>query len=124
MLVVELKRLHKEAGPAAKFLLPRIDGKLRLKGSQVQIEGAKAKEVKLLLRKFLHHRGLNGYKVLSQSGVLEVFPPQERRPSEREALEGGSGALSPFSPYRTSLSSYIYPNYPPPPQRKYKRAKS
>ncbi len=122
MLTVELKNLHKETGAAASFLQSKIEGKLKIKGTQIQVEGAKAKDVKLLLHKFLHHRGLDGYRVLSQAGILEVHPPEEHRHGGKIGRTEET-SLSPYSPYRSSLSSYIYPNYPPPPQRKYKKGK-
>src|SRR2546425_12697651 len=84
-LTVELKELHDRASEATQFLKSKVEGKMRTKGTQLQIEGAKTKEIKLLLHKFLHHQGLNHYRVLSQSGVLEVTPPEKHvlHPMER-----------------------------------------
>ena len=77
VLTVELKELHDRASEATQFLKSKVEGKMRTKGTQLQIEGAKTKQVKLLLHKFLHHQGLNHYRVLSQSGILEVIPPEK-----------------------------------------------
>src|SRR2546427_11137860 len=70
-LTVELKELHDRASEATQFLKSNLEGKMKTKGTQLQIEGARHKEVKLQLHKFLHHQGLDHYRVLSQSGVLE-----------------------------------------------------
>jgi len=61
-LTVELKELHDRANEATHFLKSKVEGKMKIRGSQVQIEGAKTKQVKLLLHKFLHHQGLNHYR--------------------------------------------------------------
>jgi hypothetical protein len=97
-LTVELKELHDRANEAAQFLKSKVEGKMKIKGSQVQIEGAKTKEVKLLLHKFLHHQGLNHYRVLSQSGVLEITPPEkhEVHPLEREGSPPTAAQTTPY----------------------------
>jgi len=96
--------LHDRASEATQFLKSKVEGKMRTKGTQLQIEGAKTKEVKLLLHKFLHHQGLNHYRVLSQSGVLEVTPPEKHvlHPPEREG--------SP--PTATQTTPYLFPQTP------------
>ena len=104
MLTVELKELHDRASEATQFLKSKVEGKVRAKGTQLQIEGAKTKQVKLLLHKFLHHQGLNHYRVLSQSGVLEVTPPEKHvlRPPE----PGGS------APTAAQTTPYLFPQTP------------
>jgi hypothetical protein len=79
-------------------LKSKVERKMKIKGSQVQIEGAKTKEVKLLLHKFLHHQGLNHYRVLSQSGVLEITPPEkhEVHPPEREGSPPTAAQTTPY----------------------------
>ena len=72
---------------------------MKTKGTQLQIEGAKTKEVKLLLHKFLHHQGLNHYRVLSQSGVLEVTPPPEKRVVHEQGREGSPPTAAQTTPY-------------------------
>src|SRR5436853_7217496 len=98
VLTVELKELHDRASEAAQFLKLKVEGKMRTKGTQLQIEGAKTKQVKLLLHKFLHHQGLNHYRVLSQSGVLEVTPPDKHvlHPPEHE---GSPPTVAQTTPY-------------------------
>src|SRR5437016_14602170 len=113
VLTVELKELHDLANEAAKFLKSKLEGRMKTKGTQVQIEDAKTKQVKLLLHKFLHHQGLNHYRVLSQSGVLEVTPPEkhEAHPQEREG--------SP--PTAAQTTTYYFPQAPAlAPEKKWK----
>src|SRR5207244_10597893 len=98
VLTVELKELRDRASEATQFLKSKVEGKMKTKGTQLQIEGAKTKEVKLLLHKFLHHQGLNHYRVLSQSGVLEVTPPEKHIVHEPERV--GSPQTAPqTTPY-------------------------
>src|SRR5256885_14204705 len=99
VLTVELKELHDRASEATQFLKSKVEGKMRTKGTQLQIEGANTKEVKLLLHKFLHHQGLNHYRVLSQSGVLEVTPPEKHdlgHPLEREGSPPTAAQTTPY----------------------------
>jgi len=98
VLTVELKELNDRASEATQFLKSKVEGKMRTKGTQLQIEGAKTKQVKLLLHKFLHHQGLNHYRVLSQSGVLEITPPEkhEARPPEREGSPPTAAQTTPY----------------------------
>jgi hypothetical protein len=98
VLTIELKELHDRASEAAQFLKSKVEGKMKTKGTQLQIEGAKTKEVKLLLHKFLHHQGLNHYRVLSQSGVLEVTPPEkhEVHPMERVGSPPTTAQTTPY----------------------------
>jgi len=98
VLTVELKELHDRANEASQFLKSKVEGKMKAKGTQLQIEGAKTKQVKLLLHKFLHHQGLNHYRVLSQRGVLEVTPP-EKHEVHPQAREGSPPAAAQSTPY-------------------------
>src|SRR6266567_6486854 len=54
---IEFKRIPKEATQAANFLRDHVQGRVKTRGSQIQVEGAKHRELKLLLHKFLRHRG-------------------------------------------------------------------
>jgi hypothetical protein len=98
VMTVELKELHDRASDATQFLKSKVEGKMRTKGTQLQIEGAKTKEVKLLLHKFLHHQGLNHYRVLSQGGVLEVTPPEKHilHPLERVGSPPTAAQTTPY----------------------------
>jgi hypothetical protein len=98
VLTVELKELHDRANEAAQFLKSKVEGKTKTKGTQLQIEGARHKEVKLQLHKFLHHQGLDHYRVLSQSGLLEVTPLEKHmaHPLEREGAPPSAAQTTPY----------------------------
>jgi hypothetical protein len=114
-LTVELKELQDRASEATQFLKSKVEGKMKTKGTQLQIEGARTKEVKLLLHKFLHHQGLNHFRVLSQSGVLEITPP-ERHVVHEQGREGSP----PTAPQTTP---YYFPQTPVLTPEKMKKAK-
>jgi hypothetical protein len=80
--LVELKQIHDKTEPIAEFLRAHIQGPIRVKGSRIEIEGAKHDEVKLLLHKFLHQRHLEGYKVHSQPGMIEIVHAKKGEESE------------------------------------------
>jgi hypothetical protein len=75
--IVDLGRLPDKMGIAVDFLrehVKNVKGRVSTKGNQIQVEGLKHKEVKLLLHKFLRHNGLDDHRVLSQSRTLEIVP--------------------------------------------------
>jgi len=76
--IVEMKKVRAEIGPASEFLQAHIKGSLRVKGTQIIVDGVEHQDLKLLLHKFLHHRGLNRYKVHSQPDVLEIVQADEK----------------------------------------------
>src|SRR5260370_42203799 len=98
VLTVELKALQDRSSEAVQFLKSKVEGKMKTKGTQLQIEGAKTKEVKVLLHKFLHHQGLNHYRVLSQIAVLEVTPPEKHAWHEPQR-EGSPPTAPQTTPY-------------------------
>jgi len=74
---INLGKLPAQIGSAAEFLrehVKGVKGRVSSKGNQIQVEGLKHREVKLLLHKFLRHNGLDDHRVLSQSGTLEIVP--------------------------------------------------
>ena len=74
---ISLGKLPEQIGPVADFLrehVKGVKGRVSTKGNQIQVEGLKHREVKLLLHKFLRHNGLDDHRVLSQSGTLEIAP--------------------------------------------------
>jgi len=98
LLTVELKELRRNASPAAQFLRSKLKGMIRIKGSQLHIEDAKTREVKLLINKFLHHRGIEGFRVVApEVAMLEVR--EIRRPVDRPVREGSPPAPSISLPY-------------------------
>jgi len=103
-LTVELKAIQERTSEAAQFLKSKITGKMKATGTQIRIEGAKTKEIKLLLHKFLHHQGLAHYRVHSQSGVLEVAPP------EKHQAHGQTQSGTP--PTAPQTQPYLFPQAP------------
>jgi hypothetical protein len=82
MVVVGLKMLPAEAGAATKFLQSKIPGGIKVDGNKIEVENETGRDVKLLPHKFLHHEGLDGYRVLSDSGTLKVVPYDDSTPEE------------------------------------------
>lgn len=113
MVVVELTMLPGEAGAATKFLQSKIKSGMKVNGNKIEIEDEKGRDVKLLLHKFLHHEGLDGYRVLSESGTLKVVPDDDsarEEPPENDKIKG----IPPFPPLSTErlpLMDVVYPNY-------------
>jgi len=109
---VDLAKLRGKTGPAVDFLREHVmsaKGHVSAKGTQIQVEGLKHREVKLLLHKFLRHAGLNDHRVLSQSGILEIVPPHVTTHPRRE--EGTTPPAAATMPYLfpgtpTSVSTY------------------
>lgn len=123
MPVVELKRLKTELEDAMQFLQSRLGGEMGRKGSQLQIQGVKSRDLKLLLHKFLHEKGLTDYRVLAHPDVLEIVPKKEQAESSRESPVKGVPPFPPLSPPGLPLMSTVYPNYPPPYEPTRKKAR-
>ena len=106
--IVDLGKLPGKTGVAVDFLrehVMSVKGRVSAKGNQIQVEGLKHKEVKLLLHKFLRHNGLNDHRVLSQSGVMEIVPPHMvTHPKLDEATTPSAAATMP----------YLFPGTPSP----------
>jgi len=81
--IVEMKKVRAEIGPASEFLKAHIKGSLRVKGTQIIVDEVEHHDLKLLLHKFLHRRGLNRYKVHSQPDVLEIVQADEKEGEKR-----------------------------------------
>ena len=115
--IVDLGKLPDKTGVAADFLREHVmsaKGRVSAKGTQIQVEGLRHKEVKLLLHKFLRHSRLNDHRVLSQSGVLEIVPPHMvRHPRLDEATTPPASATMP----------YLFPGSPSPVASDKKRRK-
>lgn len=106
MLTVEMKNLREEAGEAAEFLRSKMKGPVEAHGSQLRLQEARARDVKLLLHKFLHHKGLDSYRVeVVHPGLVEVFEPEPVRTHGAPASHG-----SPPSPGATL--PYVFPFSP------------
>jgi hypothetical protein len=95
--------------------MAHVEGRVKTKGSQIIIDGARHKDVKLLLHKFLRQRSLDEYRVLSQSGILEIVPPHLM-----ESSKHGGGETPP--PAALTMP-YFFPGTPPIPMEKKIRKK-
>ena len=103
METIDFKKTPDQLTHAADFLRGHAN-RVKRKGDQLLVDGARHREIKLLLHKFLRHRGLNGYRILSGSGVIEVVPP----PSVKESVhEEGS------PPSASATMPYFFPGSPP-----------
>ncbi len=104
---MNLARLPGKVGPAGDFLrehVKSLKGHVSTKGNQIQVEGLKHKEVKLLLHKFLRHNGLDDHRVLSQSGILEIVPTHLVTHTKQDA------ATTP--PPAAATMPYLFPGAP------------
>jgi len=107
---VDFSRVPGELASATDFLRDHVNGRIKTKGSRILVDGAKHREVKLLLHKFLRHRSLDGYRVVSESGVLEIVPAHVTGPSKHG--EGGT------PPSAALTMPYFFPGSPPIPVEK------
>jgi hypothetical protein len=105
---VDLAKLPEERASAVNFLREHVKdlkGRVLSKGNRIQVEGVKHKQVKLLLHKFLRHRGLKDHRVLSQSGILEIVPSHvATHPRHEEGTTPPAAATMP----------YLFPGTPTP----------
>ena len=114
---VDLAKLPDKVGLAADFLrehVKNVKGRVSTKGNQIQVEGLKHREVKLLLHKFLRHNALDDHRVLSQSGTLEIVP---QHLATHARNEGGT------PPPATATMPYLFPGAPAPGVPEKKRRK-
>lgn len=103
---IDLTKLPDKVGLAADFLrehVKNVKGRVSTKGNQIQVEGLRHKEVKLLLHKFLRHSGFDDHRVLSQSGTLEIVPPHTVTHTRREERT---------PPTATATVPYLFPGSP------------
>ena len=125
MVTVQLRMLPGEAQAATKFLQSKIQGQIKVTGNQIEIDDEKGLDVKLLLHKFLHHEGMTGYRVLSQSGTLRIVPDNAAAPEEQPENDKIKGIppLPPLSTERLPLMDVVYPNYTSDRPRMFKKEK-
>lgn len=102
-----------EAEAAAKFLQSKLRDEIKIHGSHIEVGDEKTEEVKLLLEKFLHHEGLQGYRVLRDPGAVRVVPDNTERPHEEIRDDKVKGILPypPLSKPTGAFLSSVYPNY-------------
>ncbi|HEY4822258.1 MAG TPA: hypothetical protein VIH83_01050 [Candidatus Bathyarchaeia archaeon] len=101
MLTVELAQLRKKAGPAAQYLRSKLEGRITAKGSQLHVEEAKARDVKLLLNKFLHREGMEEYRVIvTRPSRLEIRAYAKKEVSAFTAEKGSIPTAPDVLPYQ------------------------
>jgi len=113
MVIVELRMLPGEARAATKFLQSKIPSGIKVDDNRIENEDEKGRDVKFLLHKFLHREGLDGYRVLSDSGTLKIVLDDKsarEEPQENDKIKGRS-PFPPLSTERLPLMDVVYPNY-------------
>ena len=117
-MTVEMKNLGLDTNEVAEFLRSKINGKIDQHGKQLRIQDARARDVKLLMHKFLHQKALDNYRVeVVQPGLLEVFGPEHVRPHE-DRQSGGS------PPSAAVTLPYYFPSSPRLPGSPVKKTKA
>lgn len=119
-IAVDFKNLPGELLTAAQFLKEHMKGRVKTRGNEIQLDEARHKEVRLLLHKYLHHRGIMGYRVLSQSGTFSIAPLHLATPSRPET--GAPPSASSTLPYLFPNTPVLAPKEKKPPARKKQRA--
>ena len=77
MARVELKHLPKETShEAVQFLQSKYQTSAKVHGSTVDVEGVTDKQLRLIIRKFLHSRSMDQYRAVSEPGQVEILPPK------------------------------------------------
>lgn len=101
-----------EAEAAKRFLFSKLQEQVRVHRGRIEVAEEQGVEVKMLLRKFLHREGLEGYRVLSEPGLVKVEPDNRNLPEEpsRDKVKGVP-PYPPFSRERLPLMDVVYPNY-------------
>lgn len=94
---VELRRVHDEIQPFAEFLKTRTKASVQVRGTRLIIQDLDHPSLKLLVHKFLHRRGLVGFKVHSQPGLIEIVPHDS--PKEHDEPKGRSPTAPETMPY-------------------------
>ena len=90
MVRINLKRLGKNREAALEYLRSRLEESPNLKGDQVELVNTRAREAKIILHKFLHHAGLEGYRVaVINSGLIEIHEVEVK---EKRPVDKGRGA--------------------------------
>lgn len=92
MLRVDIRRLGKNREDALEYLRSRLTESPKIKGDIVELATTRVREAKIILHKFLHHAGLEGYRIaVINSGLIEIHEVEvkEKRPADK-----GGGAPS------------------------------
>ncbi len=113
-----MKHLGLNVDEVAEFLRVKVKGKIDSEGTELRIQDARARDVKLLMHKFLHHKALDGYRVeVVHPGLVEVFGPEPVRQHEVRK-SGGS------PPSAGATMPYLFPSSPALPGSPVKKQKN
>ena len=116
MTRVSADDLHKQqiAG-LVEFLASRLQTQVVQHGSVIDLDPLTAREVKLLLHKFLRSNGLNDYRVLNHEGVLEIvhLKKEEMKVERPEGLKPSMPGPITFLPHNVKPSDMVeWSNHP------------
>lgn len=118
-LTVEMKGINLDASEVEEFLRSRIKGEIVSHRTEVRIQDARAREVKQLLHKFLHHKGLDSFRVeVVHPGLVEVLGPEHPKPHFARETGGSPPSAGATMPYFFPSS----PSLPGSPVKKRKKA--
>ena len=77
MARVEFKHLPKETShDAIELLRSKYQKSASVHGSTVDVKGVTDKQLRLIIRKFLHSRSMDHYRAVSEPGQVEILPPK------------------------------------------------
>ena len=80
-LTVDVKISRLDSDDIGDFLRTKMDGKIESHGRELRIQDAKARDVKQLLHKYLHQRGLDSFRVeVVHPGLVEVLGSEPPKP--------------------------------------------
>ena len=99
-LSVEMKGVKLDIDEVEEFLRSRIKGEIESHRTEVRIQDARARDVKQLLHKFLHQKGLDGFRVeVVHPGLVEVYGPARPKPHFVKETGGSPPSAAVTLPY-------------------------
>lgn len=109
MITIDLSQIKNEKGSLSDFLKSKIQVIITVKGDSLVLDTGEdklpIKSVKMLLKKFLHQKGLEEtYRVIEEKEVARIVK-QKHREKQNIRKKG-----TPPSPYDTL--PYFFPNRP------------
>lgn len=91
VLRIDLKRLGKDREAAFDYLQSHLTESPKLKGDRLELASTRVREAKITLHKFLHHAGLEGYRVaVIHSGLIEIHEVEAREKHPVDTTRGAA----------------------------------
>jgi hypothetical protein len=94
MIEIECKAFHGDRNGLAKYLRERLKADVRVERNVLRIQSGdqpnarlSIQDVKDVVKRALHHMGMDEYHVITQEGILSI---RERKTHERYAKSKGS----------------------------------